>query len=91
MRAAGKSGSITLTVNVKPASKGSTNVLMVESQVKTKLPEPDRGMTVFYATEDNKLVRSDPRQQSLPLRVRRYRAEPEATQGGGVNGTRSLR
>ena len=26
-------------------------------------------MTVFYATEDNKLVRSDPRQQSLPLRV----------------------
>lgn len=69
VRAAGKSGSITLTVNVKPASKGSNNVLMVESQVKTKLPERDRGMTVFYATEDNKLVRSDPRQQSLPLRV----------------------
>ena len=69
VRAAGKSGSITLTISVKPASKGSTNVLMVESQVKSKLPEPDRGMTVFYATEDNKLVRSDPRQQSLPLRV----------------------
>jgi hypothetical protein len=69
VRAAGKSGSITLTISVKPASKGSTNVLMVESQVKSKLPAPDRGMTVFYATEDNKLVRSDPRQQTLPLRV----------------------
>ena len=27
---------------------------MVESQVKTKLPEPERGMTIFYATDDNR-------------------------------------
>lgn len=69
VRAAGKSGSITLTIKVAPASKGSTDVLMVESQVKTKLPEPERGMTVFYATENNRLVRNDPKQQMLPLRV----------------------
>lgn len=69
VRAAGKSGSLTLTIKVAPASKGSTDVLMVESQVKTKLPEPDRGMTIFYATEDNQLVRNDPRQELLPLRV----------------------
>jgi len=37
--------------------------------VKTKLPEPERGMTIFYATDDNRLVRNDPRQQQLPLRV----------------------
>ncbi len=69
VRAAGKSGSITLTLKVQPASKGSTDVLMVESQVRTKLPEPERGMTIFYATEDNHLVRNDPKQQMLPLRV----------------------
>jgi hypothetical protein len=69
VRAAGKSGSITLTLKVAPASKGNTEVLMIESQVRTKLPEPDRGMTIFYATEDNRLVRNDPRQQMLPLRV----------------------
>ncbi len=69
VRAAGKSGAITLTVKVSPASKGATDVLMVESQVKTRLPEPDRGMTVFFATEDNRLVRNDPKQQMLPLRV----------------------
>ena len=91
VRAAGKSGSITLTVNVKPASKGSTNVLMVESQVKTKLPEPDRGMTVFYATEDNQLVRNDPQPADAPAARGRYRAAAQTTQGGGVNGTRSLR
>ena len=69
VRESGKAGSITFTVSVKPASKGVTNVVMVESQIKTKLPEPDRGMTVFYLTEDNRLVRNDPRQQQLPLRV----------------------
>ena len=26
-------------------------------------------MTIFYATEDNHLVRNDPQQQMLPLRV----------------------
>ena len=76
VRAAGKAGSITLTVNVKPASKGSNNVLMVESQVKTKLPEADRGMTVFYATEDNRLVRNDPQQQTLNLRVVEFDQQP---------------
>lgn len=49
VRSAGKSGSLTLTIKVAPASQGTTNVLMVETQVKTKLPEADRGMTVFYA------------------------------------------
>ncbi len=69
VRESGKVGSITFTVTVKPASKGVTHVVMVESQIKTKLPEPERGMTVFYLTEDNRLVRNDPRQQALPLRV----------------------
>ena len=69
VRAAGKSGSVTLKLKVAPAGKGNTDVLMIESQVKTKLPEADRGMTVFYATEDNRLVRNDPKQQMLPLRV----------------------
>jgi len=69
VRLAGKSGSITLTLKVAPASKGSTDVLMVESQVRTKLPEPDRGISIFYATDENRLVRNDPKQQQLPLRV----------------------
>ena len=69
VRMAGKTGSITLTLKVAPASKGSTDVLMIESQVRTKLPEPERGISIFYATDDNRLVRNDPKQQQLPLRV----------------------
>jgi hypothetical protein len=77
VRASGKSGSLTLSVKVSPASKKSTEVLMVESQVKTKLPEPERGMTIFYATEDNHLVRNDPKQQMLPLRVVDIEQQPK--------------
>ena len=76
VRHTGKTGSLTLTLKVAPASKGSAEVLMVESAVKTRLPVPDRGMTVFYATDDNRLVRNDPRQQTLPLRVVDIDAQP---------------
>jgi hypothetical protein len=69
VRLTGKSAAITLTLKLSPASKGITDVLTVESQVKTRLPEPDRGITIFYATDDNQLVRNDPKQPMLPLRV----------------------
>lgn len=70
VRATGKSGALALTLRVRPASKGATDVLMVESQVKTRLPEPERGTTIFYATDDNNLVRNDPKQMTLPaLRI----------------------
>ncbi len=68
-RQTGKSGAVTLTIKVAPAAKNAADVLMVESQVKARLPEPERGMTIFYATEDNKLVRNDPKQQRLDLRT----------------------
>lgn len=69
VRQTGKTAAITLTLKLSPASKGITDVLTVESQVKTRLPEPDRGITIFYATDDNQLFRNDPKQPMLPLRV----------------------
>jgi hypothetical protein len=42
---------------------------MVKSKVKAKLPEASRRQTVFYLDEDNQLVRNDPKQQTLPLRI----------------------
>ncbi len=69
VRQTGKRGKLTLDVTVSPAAKGATDVLMIEAQVKTRLPEPERGMTIFYATDDNRLVRNDPKQPTLDLRV----------------------
>ena len=69
VRAVGKSGAVTLTVKIAPAMKNSTEVLTVEATVKTRVPEAEHGATIFFATEDNRLVRNDPKQQMLPLRV----------------------
>lgn len=62
VRLTGKKGSITLTVSVEPASKGSVDTLFVEDEIKVKIPEMDRGATVFFATPENGLQRQDPRQ-----------------------------
>ncbi len=69
VRSTGRKGSVALTISVAPAAKGATDVLMIEASVKARLPEPERGMTIFYATEDNRLVRNDPKQPTLDLRV----------------------
>jgi hypothetical protein len=69
VRQTGKKGSLTLTLRVTPASKASSDVLLVEAEVKARVPEQERGSTIFYATDNNLLVRNDPKQQMLPLRV----------------------
>ena len=69
VREVGKAGEITLTISVSPASKGNTDVVMVRSKIKSKLPEATRRQTVFYLDDNNQLVRNDPKQQTLPLRV----------------------
>ena len=69
VRDVGKGGEVTLTISVSPASKGNTDVVMVKSKVKAKLPEASRRQTVFYLDDDNQLVRNDPKQQTLPLRI----------------------
>ena len=69
VREVGKGGEVTLTISVQPASKGNSDVVMVKSRVKAKLPEATRRQTVFYLDDDNQLVRNDPKQQTLELRV----------------------
>jgi hypothetical protein len=69
VREVGKAGEVTLTISVTPASKGNTDVVMVKSKVKAKLPESTRRQTVFYLDDANQLVRNDPKQQTLPLRI----------------------
>lgn len=69
VREIGKAGSLTLTIKVAPASKGATDVVTVQSQVRAKLPEAERRVAIFYVTDDNQLVRNDPHQETLDLRV----------------------
>lgn len=65
VRLTGKAGSVALVLKVKPASRGDTEVLQVEDAITLKLPQPERGQTIMFATDDNQLQRQDPRQPEL--------------------------
>ena len=62
----GKSGTLTLTINVKPL--GKNDGLEVGADVKIKPPKPTVGVSIFFASPDNNLVRQDPRQTAMELR-----------------------
>lgn len=62
----GKAGTLTLTVKVKPL--GKSDGLEVSAETKLAAPKPTPGVSIFFPTPENNLVRQDPRQQSLELR-----------------------
>ena len=65
----GKGGHVVLTINIKPASKGSVGTLVVETRIKSKVPEVESYGSVFYADADYNLVREDPNQKKLDLKI----------------------
>ncbi|MGE5151191.1 MAG: hypothetical protein ACM3II_13805 [Rhodospirillaceae bacterium] len=60
-----KVGEISIKLRIKP--NGDSSVIIAD-EIKTKVPEPPRGESVFFVTASGSLVRQDPRQQDLPLR-----------------------
>lgn len=65
VRATGLGGMLTLSIRVKPASKGDVSALVLEDEIKVKLPKLPRGATILFATDENLLQRQDPRQPEL--------------------------
>lgn len=64
----GKPGSLTMKLVVRPTGRGSVRTLVIEDQLMTKIPQPDREVTIFFPTADGNLTRNDPSQMSLGLR-----------------------
>lgn len=69
VRLTGKKGALNLRITISPATKGDTNVVAAEDEIKLVLPKEEKTPSIFFTTEDNQLVRNDPRQRELPLRV----------------------
>lgn len=61
-----KAGKLTLTVSIKPL--GKSDGLEVSAEVKSVPPKTQPGVSIFFASPENNLVRQDPRQQTMELR-----------------------
>ncbi len=79
----GKGGEMTIKIKMRPIG-GKAGQMEIEAEVKTKLPQPTRGKTILFATADNNLQRTDPRQQTLDG-VRDVNQESVAQQGWGAH------
>lgn len=70
VKATGKSGEISISIKVKPASKGGDiDMVTMDDTIKLKLPQMDKGQTFFFLTEGGDPVRNNPRQPGLDLRI----------------------
>jgi hypothetical protein len=67
VRAHGRGGSLALTITVKPGAKG-TDTLVIGDDVKVKMPQAERPVSIAYADDGGNLHRTDPKQPELPLR-----------------------
>jgi len=57
-----KSGTLTLSLTIKP--QGGGRVVVVD-KITTKIPALSKQPTMFFATEGNELVRNNPRQGTI--------------------------
>jgi hypothetical protein len=62
-----RGGELVIKISVKPAERGA-EALVVSDEVVCRPPKPRRGVSVFYIAADKRLVRNDPRQQTMELR-----------------------
>lgn len=57
----GKPGSLAIELKIRPNK--NSNMVLVDPEIKLKLPKPDRPATLFFINpHDRKLQRHDPRQ-----------------------------
>jgi hypothetical protein len=67
VRETARGGALTITIKVSPATAGSADVVVVEADVKERIPRPSLGKTVFFTTQENLLVRENPQQMTLRM------------------------
>jgi hypothetical protein len=58
----GRSGALTLQLQLKPGKGGQIEVF---DDIKVKLPKEERGSTIMFSTPEGNLTREDPRQMQI--------------------------
>lgn len=63
VRETGKKGALSIKFQLTPSSGGEAVIVTADWSVKE--PRPEKDSTTFFTTEDNALVRHDPRQREM--------------------------
>lgn len=86
-----KKGVVTIKLTIQPNAKGDSEMLRIEDEVQMKLPQAERGSSIFFADDDGNLSRNPINQAEFAFDVVRggkdapaEAAKPAAT--GTANG-----
>lgn len=63
----GKVGTLQLSIKIKP--RGQTGQVEILDDIKSTPPKFERGVTIMFSTPEGNLMREDPRQSKLDLKV----------------------
>lgn len=70
VKATGKTGELVLKLKLEVAEKGDfgdvSTRIAIHDEIKVTEPKPKRMASVFFADQENRLSRRDPRQPALP-------------------------
>lgn len=66
VRRTGRAGTVSIKFGIKPQGNSEDGVVFVRDEVVARAPRPEKRDTVFFATDDGRLSRQDPRQSVLP-------------------------
>jgi len=69
VRETGKKGAVTLTLNCQMLNTRDENTMKVTPKVSRTVPELDRADTIMFATADGDLLRDDPAQTVMDLKI----------------------
>ena len=78
VKATGKKGRITYTLDVAPASRGDVVAVKLTDDIKVTMPKLSRPESIFFSTDDGSLQRNDPRQNEMVLTVAEAVEKPAA-------------
>lgn len=66
VRATGKKGKLTLTLEILPADKSTpVETVFVRDRIKAEEPKPEKKLTLFFTSEEGQLSANDNRQMDL--------------------------
>ena len=79
VESAGRSGSFTLKVTIKPAGRGSGVAFDIEDEIKLSPPKQKSESSIFFSDEQGRLVRNNPAQAEMELKALPSVTEEAAT------------
>lgn len=76
-----KPGKVVITLTIKPATKTSSNSVIISDEIVAKLPKLPTGESILFASDEGELFDSDPRQGKLAFeKVTKVAAENDEVQ-----------